>query len=162
MTVGIERLVLIGSGILLVLALVRGQAVSTTVNTESNPLLHAIPQPLGTSDEVLTAARSAVVSSDPFRITRRPPAVAFRPGAMESEMEVEAPRLPYPTLALAGILGGPPWQAVVRGFPGRSGNIVVKEGESVDEVLFKKVTKDSVVVESADTSWVLTMRLPWN
>jgi hypothetical protein len=119
------------------------------------------PQPLADA-AAFAAAQRTVTTTDPFRTARRPSAVPFAPGGAEDGEERTPPsRDPVPALVLAGVLGGPPWQAVLQGVPGRSGSLVVREGERVEELLISLVTQDSVVVETADTTLVLTVRQPW-
>lgn len=105
-------------------------------------------------------ARDEVVGSDPFRLSRRPSSIAFEAGTSSNET-FEPQRSAGLELILAGVLGGPPWQAVLKGVPGRPGSVVVREGESIDDLLIASVTKDSVVVSGADTSWVLKVDGTW-
>ena len=98
---------------------------------------------------------------DPFRVARHPSPVAYR-----AEMEGVAPpppppRPPNPVLALAGILGGPPWEALLDGIPDHPGATVVREGDVVAGLRIRAVRRDSVVVESRDTTWRLGIRRSW-
>lgn len=107
-----------------------------------------------------TSAHSErIVASDPFRLVRRPSPIAYRP-----ELEgiaVAPPAPPKPPLMLAGTLGGPPWQAILEGVPGRDGALVVKTGDRVGDLTIRAVHRDTVVVAGLDTVWKLTVRRTW-
>jgi hypothetical protein len=62
-----------------------------------------------------------------------------------------------PTLVLRGIIGGPPWQAIVDGIPGQSAGAIVRQGMAFDAITIRTVTRDTVFVQSPDTSWKLTL-----
>jgi len=125
----------------------------------------AVP-PIATADDSasvwLSDADDVIASSDPFRVARVPAAVAFRPDA-EGTAGVVARSMPAaptvrPTLTLKAIVGGPPWQAIVDGIPGQTSGTVVRAGAVFDHLVVRDVTRDSVVVEGPDTSWVLAFR----
>jgi hypothetical protein len=67
---------------------------------------------------------------------------------------------PKPRLVLRGILGGPPWDALIEGIPGREGSAVVRTGDKLAGLLIRSVRRDTVVVRGADTTWKLTMGRP--
>jgi len=123
----------------------------------------SVPSDVRTFDsESLHAAVEAVVESNPFRLDRRPAQVAYDP-----ELEGAAPAppppppVPKPSLSLAGIVGGPPWEALVDGIPGREGSALVRGGQVVGELRVRSVDARKVVIEGADTVWTLTLRKPW-
>jgi hypothetical protein len=110
------------------------------------------------SDTIVVGAR-AVVAANPFRLARRPSAVPY---ASESEPGARSEQAtPKPDLQLTGILGGPPWQAVLNGFPGHDGSVVAREGQTVEGFVICRITRDTVVVEGVDTTYVLTVRRAW-
>ena len=100
-----------------------------------------------------------VVEHDPFRLERRPSDVPYMPG-VESAQSLP-PEPPAPTLVLTGIMGGPPWQGIIEGFPGVRGSTVVRQGQLVGDLRIVRVTGEIVVVESADTAWTLRVRRTW-
>jgi hypothetical protein len=113
--------------------------------------------------ESLVAAADRVVERDPFRLERRPSAVAYAPvidGALP-----QAPTPPKPTLVVTGIVGGPPWEALVDGIPGRQGSVLVRRGDvfgdSTVRLSVKRIGADTVVVVGMDTTWKLTVRRAW-
>jgi hypothetical protein len=116
------------------------------------PLASARPDSLAAWAERFTDA-------DPFRLERRPADVAYRPELEGAPPPPPGP--PKPALALQGILGGPPWEAIVEGLPGREGGVVVRVGDRAGALLVRRVTRDTVVIAGLDTTWTLTMRSAW-
>jgi len=64
-------------------------------------------------------------------------------------------------LALAGIIGGPPWEALLTGLPGKDGSFLVRQGDVIDGFRLRSVGRDSVVVQASDTTWRLAVKSPW-
>ena len=113
------------------------------------------------SGDTLATARREVVETDPFRLSRRPSAAAYRVQLEGIPISPPIARPPKPLLALAGIVGGPPWQALIDGLPGRTGTVVVRSGESIGDLRIRSVRQDAVIVADADTTWHLTVRRAW-
>lgn len=121
------------------------------------PVLGAPPPPRPDGDS-LAEAVGIVVEGNLFRAERHSvvdsavaPPPAYAPAVM---------RPPRPALALRGLLGGPPWDAIVEGFPGREGAIVVRSGQRVGELTVRAVRRDTVIIRGNDTTWTLTLRTP--
>ncbi|HTI62342.1 MAG TPA: hypothetical protein VL524_02455 [Gemmatimonadaceae bacterium] len=113
-------------------------------------------------DEALASAEESIVSNDPFRLANIPAAVRYDPG---DELALSASGVSQlaplrPTITLKAIVGGPPWQAVVDGLPGQPANTVVQAGSRYDKLVARSVTRDSVVIQGPDTTWVLSFRRP--
>jgi hypothetical protein len=104
--------------------------------------------------EDLEEAASEVTKSDPFRISREPASVAF---GIASQQQEAAPSAPRPILVLRGIVGGPPWQAIIDGIPGTPAGSVLKAGATFDKYVIRSVSKDTVIVRGPDTTWHLTL-----
>jgi len=105
----------------------------------------------------LERAADAIVTNDPFRLSNSPSAVRFDPttdGGPAAALVAPA----RPVLVLRGIVGGPPWQAVIDGLPGQSPGTLARAGSKFDRLTVRAVTRDSVIVQGADTSWVLSFR----
>lgn len=105
------------------------------------------------------ALAAAVITTDPFRATRRPSPLAYRP-----ELEgapPPPPRAPRPGLAVSGIIGGPPWSAVLEGVPGRESGAVVRAGDTLGGLRVRAVRPDTVVITGTDTTWRLIVRRAW-
>lgn len=119
--------------------------------------LRALTVPI--SADSLAGAEDAIVTNDPFRLSNSPPTVRYEPasdGAMTGIL-TGTPQL-RPTLVLKAIVGGPPWQAVIDGIPGQPPGTVARVGSRFDRFTVRVVTRDSVIVQGADTSWVLSFR----
>lgn len=115
------------------------------------------PQAPPSADSV-TKAAAYLAEHDPFRLNRRPPAVDAAP----SEGAPPPPPAPKPTLVLRGIVGtAPRWQAVLDGFPGRDGSVLLSPGDTLGVFRVKRIGRDTVIVQGADTTWKLTVRRQW-
>ena len=72
---------------------------------------------------------------------------------------------PKPPIALSGIIG-PPWVAVLEGVPGHDASWLAKVGDTVSRAPFaitglRRITRDAVMLGTADTMWNLTVRPAW-
>ena len=115
--------------------------------------------PDSTIGDSLQAAVENTVAHDPFRLSNSPATsrddAAGSPAGKSAPMAVHSSR---PALVLKAIVGGPPWQAIIAGLPGQSGETVVSAGVRFDPLIIKTITRDSVVVQAPDTTWKLTLR----
>lgn len=68
------------------------------------------------------------------------------------------PRPVRTPLLLRGITGGPPWQVVLEGVPGRSGHLVLRSGDDIGGLKIRAVVHDTVIIRGPDTTWRLTMK----
>jgi hypothetical protein len=109
----------------------------------------------------LAAAAAATRRRDPFRLERRPTSVRYDPWAPLVPAGPAAPAPSRPALALVGLLGGPPWHALVEGIPGREGGVLMQLGEEVNGIRFRALRGDTVLVSGLDTTWTLTPRRAW-
>lgn len=114
---------------------------------------------VGTQPVVAMAPRiDVVIQGNLFRPDRAPapPEIKILP-----RVEPPAPRVESrPRLILRGILGGPPWTALIEGFPGRQGATVVREGDLISGFTIETIRRESVVVTRPDTSWTLIVGKP--
>ncbi len=101
----------------------------------------------------------ALTETDPFRAGRRPSPVAYQP--TRDGAPPPPPRATRPGLALSGIIGGPPWSAVLEGVPGRDGGSVVRTGDTLGGLKVRAAGRDTVVIIGMDTTWRLTVRRAW-
>jgi hypothetical protein len=99
------------------------------------------------------------VSRDLFRIERRPADVAYTAAAAEPESDPALP--PLPELRLVGIVNGPHPAAIIEGFPGVTEARAVRPGESVGDLLVKRVTGTWVEIVGRDSTWMLELKEPW-
>ncbi len=105
-----------------------------------------------------------IAAHDPFRPDHHPASVAYRPD-LSSEGAPSAPppppKPPKPRLTVAGIVGGPPWSALLDSVPGRDGSVLVRKGDTLGGLRVRSVGRDTVIVQGADTVWKLIVRRPW-
>jgi hypothetical protein len=120
------------------------------------PAVRSYAGPL--SDDSLAGVDTAIVTNDPFRLSNSPPAVRYDPAADGAIASVLATPPPRPSLVLKAIVGGPPWQAVIDGIPGQPAGTLARTGSKFDRLTVRVVTRDSVIVQGMDTSWVLSFR----
>jgi hypothetical protein len=143
----------------------RGRAAAFELSrsaTAAAPLWEALPTPapiLGPRSSTLVAASEALVTRDPFRLERKPSGVAYTPAAEGAPPPVAPPA--RPALAVVGIVGGPPWEALLDGVPGRQGSALVRRGDTLSGLRIRSITKDTVKVTGMDTTWILSVRRAW-
>jgi hypothetical protein len=126
---------------------------------EGRRTIASLPPEQSIAAESLSAWSEALASRNPFRFTRQPAVVRF--GEVVDEPEVE-PERPAPlVLRLLGTIGGPPWQGVVAGFPGREQSVVVRPGDEVDGIRVRAVSRDSAVVTGLDSTWTIRVERRW-
>jgi hypothetical protein len=105
-------------------------------------------------------AAEAAIDGDLFRPDRdgtdSPP-----PAAPLVNATVPPPAAPKPRLVLRGIIGGPPWDAVLEGIPGSQRSVVVRTGDSIAGLKIRLIRRDTVTVHGLDTTWTLTIARPW-
>ncbi len=113
---------------------------------------------------VVREAARTLRDSNPFRLTRRPSLVAFGTAAQEVEVVPEVTETPVfrPQLRLGGILGGPPWSAIIEGIPGREPGILLMPDEEYEGYRLEEVRPDTVIVSAPDTTYTLVIARPWN
>ncbi len=158
---GVERvlwglaLATLGAGFLAAAAAVpRANTVSVAL-----PIVPTAPHRI--APESLAAAARAIAVQDPFRLERKPAAVPYRAALEGMPPPPPAPRPPKPALVLAGIVGGPPWQALIEGLPGRDGAVLLRQGDRIGEFRVRAVGSDTVIVQGQDTIWKLVLKEPW-
>lgn len=120
--------------------------------------------------------RARVVKNDPFRLARHASPVAFTIAAEQEPVAIATSVRPQkPMLVLRGIVGGPPWEAVLEGIPGRDRGVVVRSGDIIHSpaannhlpsasvnwlgstLRVRQVSVDGVVVSGMDTTWLLRL-----
>src|ERR1700693_2970374 len=90
----------------------------------------------------LREAADSVASSDPFRLDRHPSAPPIDQPAIAA---VTAPSF---HLELSGVMGGPPWRAIVSGIPGREVGVVVRAGDTLGGIKIRTIRRDSVIIQA--------------
>jgi len=114
------------------------------------------------SDDSLATLEERIVARDPFRLSNRASAVRY--DAFADATVLGAPGMPpssavpRPVLELRAIVGGPPWQAIIDGLPGQQPGTTAQPGSRFDKLVVRAVTRDTVIVQGPDTTWVLSFR----
>jgi hypothetical protein len=126
----------------------------------AQPIISAAREPRRIDPDSIAQAISYVAVNDPFRLSRHPATVAYSP-ALEGLAPPPVARPPRPNLVLRGVVGGPPWSAILDGVPGREGNVVVRRGDSLGTLVVRAVGRDTVIIKGADTTWRLTVKPSW-
>jgi hypothetical protein len=109
--------------------------------------------------DALAHAATVATDADLFRFARHPSPVEYDP-----ELEGAPPpplRPPKPVLQVTGIVGGPPWEAVLEGVPNRDGSVLVHSGDTLSGLRVRAVRRDTVIIQGMDTTWTLTVRRAW-
>ena len=158
----VAELLLWGAAAFFAAAAVRGwQSVSAEPDVAGGRHLASPASPRRIDLVLLRTASSGVTDSDPFRLDRRPATVPFGATVQAGLIEPPPPPAPpRPSLRLVGTAGGPPWQGVLEGVPGREGSVVVRPGDVLGELRVRSVRRDSAVVQGMDTVWHLVVRRP--
>jgi hypothetical protein len=135
----------------------RWRSVSSFASPRSISMESVFEASSDSVDEMLATAEDLTVTNDPFRLANTPAAVRFDPndemGAVGPIVTL-APRI-RPNMTLKAVIGGPPWQAIVDGIPGQAQGTLVRPGSVFDKLVARAVTRDSVVIQGPDTTWVL-------
>ncbi len=109
----------------------------------------------------LRDAASTIAAKDLFRFDRHPSTVSFRTDLQGIAPPPPPPKPPHPALALSGIVGGPPWEALVDGIPGKDGAVLVRKGDVLGDLKIRSIGRDSLVIQGTDTTWRLGVKKPW-
>lgn len=152
----IERLLIGASMLLCLIAAVRWHQATPLDAAQAPSPTHAGNSPLVVTDSALEEAEDLTVTNDPFRLSNTPPDVRF--DVNEGMPGTPRPYVPppvRPSFSLKAIVGGPPWHAVVDGIPGQPAGTVVRQGAQYEKLVVRLVTRDSVIIQGSDTSWVL-------
>ena len=105
--------------------------------------------------ESIDVAAARVAEADPFRLERKPAAIAYRP---DLEGVAPPPKPPKPQLVLEGLVGG---AALIDGAPGHPATTIVHVGDTLGGLRIRRIDRDTVIVSGSDTTWRLTLRHAW-
>jgi len=138
----------------------RWRAAVPAVRHQNTSMGSTAAMPPDSLEATLAEAEDITTTNDPFRLANAPASVRFNPanenGGAASAAAVAPPV--RPNMTLKAIVGGPPWQAIVDGIPGQPQGTVVRTGNAFDRLVARAVTRDSVVIQGPDTTWVLSFR----
>jgi len=139
--------------VLATVALIRHHPADTAMDIPS-------PQSVATVSmfdaEQLSAFTQQTVAHDPFRLDRRPTDMA----AAATSTAPQAP-VQRGDLKVKGIVGGPPWQAVLAGVPGHEGMVVVHAGDTIAGLRVRRVFDTGVILAGPDSLISLTIQHTW-
>lgn len=121
----------------------------------------AAPETPAPDTMALAASAARLRLHDPFRLERKPADVRYDPWQPVTTPAIAAAPV-RPTLSLAGLVGGPPWNALVEGIPGRESGALLLLGDSAGGLRFVALRGDTVVLAGFDTTWSLTARRAWH
>lgn len=144
-----------------VLAVVGWRFAARDVDAGRAALLRGVTEARRANADSLNAAATSVAAHDPFRVDHQPSSVAYRPELEGVAPPPPVPKPPKPHLTVAGIIGGPPWQALLDSVPGRDGSVLVQKGDTLGGLRVRSVGRDTVIVQGTDTTWRLIVRQPW-
>jgi hypothetical protein len=122
----------------------------------------SVPVFSGLDTSRLSGSATNLREHDPFRFDRTAARVRFNPSGPVGQPGVAPPPAPpRPVIRLVGIIGGPPWTALVEGVPGRESGVLLRIGEASGGVRVTSLAGDSGVFAGFDTVWVLRVSTPW-
>ncbi len=146
-TVAVGCVVALGA---LTMSAAQGRPASSAVRTSAPPM-NASQDSTKHWLEAL-ASRNPFVGSDDTASDARDDATEAEPAA------VERPRESLPALRLVGIIGGPPWSAVIENWPGGAMGKVVLVGTEASGLRVSEIGDNLVRVVGRDTAWALRLR----
>jgi hypothetical protein len=116
--------------------------------------------PARPAPDALESAVEEITENNLFRPER---ASAEQHKSAQPEMPMAMPQPPSskPHLVLRGVLGGPPWDAIIEGIPGREGSAVLRTGQSLGGITVRAVRRDTAYARGFDTTWVLPLARSW-
>jgi hypothetical protein len=152
----VEPALWIVTAVSLLVATIGVRAARGTPPSLAQSVPGAVSEPRRIDPDSIARASAYIVANNPFRLSRQPATVAYSP-ALEGLAPLTV-RPPRPALVLLGIVGGPPWSAILEGIPGRDGSVMVRRGDSLGTLIVRAVGRDTVIIKGADTTWRLTVK----
>ncbi len=159
----VERFLWLGALIAMLTGIVTLHRSSTRAFAAVRPaILPAVGvSPPRADADSLESAVEEIAARNLFRLER----------TSAEEQEVSQPGVPMgippqppvarPRLVLRGVLGGPPWDAIIEGIPGREGSVVLRSGESLGGITVRAIHRDTAWARGFDTTWTLTLAKTW-
>jgi hypothetical protein len=139
----------------------RWRAALPTSDANPTQMPAARPRTALIPAESLNVYQETITANDPFRLSNRPAVVRFDArGDVGVGGTPGPPVTTRPQLVVKGIVGGPPWQAIIDGLPGQPPGTIVTPGATFDQLVVRAVSRDSVIVQGPDTTWTLTLNRP--
>lgn len=125
----------------------------------ATPIVWPAPQPnASASPDSIAQLGTRIVDGDVFRVDRKPAAVPYRMAGDSAPSAPTPPPVPKPVLTLVGIVGGPPWAALIDGVPAQTGTVLVHPRDSIGGLRVRDVSAVQVTLTGLDTVWHLTTK----
>jgi hypothetical protein len=122
----------------------------------ATPVVAAVLDGASADPGSLDSAADAIVSNDPFRLANTAASVRYSATAPAPVgFPSSVGRFTAPAMTLRATAGGPPWQALIEGIPGQPRPTLVRAGAVFEKLLIRAITRDSVVIRGADSTWTL-------
>jgi hypothetical protein len=147
--VGLAGLVLCVSGIVRIYRTAIAAAYISTPGYASGKI-EIVPRRFVPADSTI----AFVADNDPFRLSNE---------GVDSTSAIVASGAANPTtgntarLTVRGIIGGPPWAAIIDGVPGKPPGTVVHVGDVFAAVRIRSIRARAVVVTTKDSTLTLTL-----
>jgi hypothetical protein len=154
----------------LALATLAGGGVIAAVAGSTRPIVAAnLPSARVTGPDAAASSPDSIepgmlaraIERPVFRADRKPARVAYDAARAEEPESPPPSEAPKPSLAVSGILWGAEPAALVEGFPGIEGSLVVRKGDSVGGLRVLRIDRERVVIQGMGTTWRLGVRNPW-
>jgi hypothetical protein len=139
-------------------------AAATSVRTDSVPIAtidEAPAVPAVVSPELLQQHADSLRQRNPFRLERAPTSQPYGAPPAVDVPQIQPDAQPRPVLRVGGIVGGPPWKALIEGIPGREAGLLLAVGEEWNGFRLVWVRRDSVKVTTPDTPLILGLKQVW-
>ena len=150
------RLVWLGCATLLAIGAIRYHAAHVRLAAAAVvPVPNTMRLPLVADSIVLQAAAASVIKGRAFHSAPAP-----RPFAPATPVVPRPVLAPPPKPELKGIVGGPPWSAVITGLPNTQGAVVLRPGDTVAGHSIVRIKRDTVVLRGKSTTWTLAPGRP--
>jgi len=160
MTQTVERMLWLGVAIAATVAVLEARASTRSHAAAAFQPWGSAPALQRVDEGDLEKGAEFSIDNDPFRLARQPATVRYS-SAPAAPLPPVAAAAPRPTLILRGIVGGPPWSAILEGVPGREGTTMLRPGDSAGVLVVRSVGRDTVIIKGADTTWRLTVKRTW-
>lgn len=163
MRVRVEQAMAVLAASLLFVASGRWIAAGPSVERSIAPQRTVTPRRMLPLPGGLDSLADATIDADPFRLSNEAPSVRYTNGGSSPQGAAAPPARPKPArpqLVLRGVLGGPPWTAIIDGLPGANAPTVVRVGDRASGLTVREIRFSAVVVAGTDTTWRLLLSRP--
>jgi len=157
----IERALWLGAALAMLAGVVTLHVGSSRAATRPALLPAVGVAPARANPDSLESAVEEIAARNLFRPERTSADEQSHTGPSMAMTMMPQPPSSKPRLLLRGVLGGPPWDAIIEGIPGREGSVVLRAGQSLGGVTVRAVRRDTAWARGFDTTWTLTLARTW-